>query len=60
MADISGNAIYSPPKEGLPHLVVATKYGEIAGRVLANSRARQGRLSQHDAPLRMTPIKISV
>ncbi len=38
IAGISGNAIYSPPKERLPRLVVAIKDGEIAGMVLANSR----------------------
>lgn len=38
MANVSGNAIYSPPKEGLPHLVVAIKDGEITAFVPAGSR----------------------
>jgi hypothetical protein len=38
MANVSSNAIYSPPKEGLPHLVVAIKDGEITGFMPASSR----------------------
>jgi len=38
MANVSGNAIYAPPKEGLPHLVVAIKDGEITAFMPANSR----------------------
>lgn len=38
MANGSGNAIYSPPKEGLPHLVVAIKDGEITGFTPVASR----------------------
>jgi len=38
MANVSGNAIYSPPKEGLPHLVVAIKDGEVTGFTPVRSR----------------------
>lgn len=38
MANVSGNAIYSPPKEGLPQLVVAIKDGEITAFMPASSR----------------------
>jgi len=60
MAGISGNAIYSPPKERLPHLVVAIKDGEIAGMVLANSRDEARALIVAQRTAGMTPIKISV
>ena len=38
MANVSGRAIYSPPKEGLPHLVVAVKDGEVTDFVPASLR----------------------
>jgi hypothetical protein len=38
MANVSGNAIYSQPKEELPHLVVAIKDGEITAFMPASSR----------------------
>lgn len=38
MANVSGSAIYSPPKEGLPHLVVAVRDGEVTAFMPASSR----------------------
>jgi hypothetical protein len=38
MANVSGSAIYSPLKEGLPHLVVAVEDGEATAFVPASSR----------------------
>jgi len=38
MANVSGSAIYSPPKEGLPLLVVAIKNGEVTSFTPVSSR----------------------
>jgi hypothetical protein len=38
MANVSGSAIYSPSKEGLPHLVAAVRDGEVTAFMPASSR----------------------
>jgi len=42
MANVSGSAVYSPPKEGLPHLVVTVRDGEVTAFMPASSRDEAG------------------